>query len=346
MAADTTTGRPAAAPPGPAAVRSADGAGNGTEYEAELTVARRETAAEEVAVLTLRHPAGAALPPWEPGAHIDLDLGGGRVRQYSLCGDPADPSRWRIAVLREPAGRGGSAHVHDRLTEGSTVRVRGPRNHFPFAPVPGGRCLFVAGGIGITPLLPMAAAADAAGADWRLLYGGRGRASMAFLDELARYGDRVSVRPQDEYGLLDLDAWLAEPREGTLVYACGPEPLLAAVEERCAASWPAGALRTERFHPREQGEPARAGAFEVELARSGKTVTVPPDRSVLQAVEEAGVTVLSSCQEGTCGTCETNVLEGEPDHRDSLLTEDERAAGETMMICVSRSRGPRLVLDL
>ncbi|HCA88493.1 MAG TPA: oxidoreductase [Streptomyces sp.] len=312
---------------------------------AELTVARKEGAAEAVVALTLRHPAGEPLPCWEPGAHIDLEFDQHLTRQYSLCGDPADRTAWRVAVLREPDGRGGSAHVHDRLAEGDRVRVRGPRNHFPFEPA--ARHLFIAGGIGITPLLPMAAAAQAAGTDWQLLYGGRSRSSMAFLDELAAYGDRVTVRPQDEYGLLDLDACLGGgPREDTLVYVCGPEPLLAAVEERCAAGRRAGALRTERFHARQPEEPVRAGVFEVVLARSGVTVRVPPDRSVLRAVEEAGVPVLSSCREGTCGTCETDVLEGVPDHRDSLLTAEERAAGDTMMICVSRSCGPRLVLGL
>lgn len=308
-------------------------------YEAELVVGRKEFAAEGVLALTLRHPLGEHLPAWEPGAHVDVLLEPGLERQYSLCGDPADRSAWRVAVLRESAGRGGSAHVHEQLGEGAKVRVRGPRNNFALEPAP--RYRFVAGGIGITPILPMLAAAEAAGAEWTLLYGGRTRGSMAFGEELGRYGDRVTFAPEDETGLLDLASVLDDVPEGTLVYCCGPGPLLDAVEARC----PSGVLRVERFRPKEQ-ETGGTTAFEVELARSGRTLTVAPDVSVLDAVREAGVEVLYSCTEGTCGTCETDVLDGEPDHRDSVLTEDERAAGETMLICVSRCRGKRLVLDL
>ncbi|MEE1799375.1 PDR/VanB family oxidoreductase [Streptomyces sp. JV176] len=312
--------------------------------EYSLVVAERVESADDVVSLVLRHPDGESLPEWQPGAHIDLLLDGGLVRHYSLCGDPGDRSSWRIGVLRVPQGRGGSAYVHGKLHAGTPVRVRGPRNNFALRPA--GRYLFVAGGIGITPVLPMIAAAEAAGADWRLLYGGRSRSSMAFLDELAAYGDAVAVRPQDRHGLLDLDGYLGEPAPGTLVYCCGPEPLLAAVEERCRA-WPPGALRVERFQAKEQEETAAdAGAFEVLLSRSGHSLQVPPGKSVLETVRAAGVSVLSSCAEGICGTCETEVLEGEPDHRDSVLSAEERESGETMMICVSRARGPRLVLDL
>ncbi|MFF4313118.1 PDR/VanB family oxidoreductase [Streptomyces sp. 900105755] len=309
-------------------------------YEAELVVQDRQSAADGVVVLTLRHPLGEELPGWEPGAHVDVVLGAGLERQFSLCGDPADRSGWRIAVLREPAGRGGSAYVHEQLGVGDKVRVRGPRNHFRLEPAP--RYRFVAGGIGITPILPMLATAEAAGAEWTLLYGGRTRRSMAFTGELARYGgERVTVVPQDEAGLLDLAAVLDDVPAGTLVYCCGPGPLLDAVEERC----PAGALRVERFQPKVQ-EAGEEREFEVVLAQSGRTLTVAPGVSVLDTVRAAGVEVLYSCTEGTCGTCETDVLEGDPDHRDSVLTEEERAAGETMLICVSRCRGARLVLDL
>ncbi|MFF8938034.1 PDR/VanB family oxidoreductase [Streptomyces paradoxus] len=319
-----------------------------TPAAAALVVARRTLAADGVVSLILRRPDGGMLPAWTPGAHIDVlledeDGGGELIRQYSLCGDPADREAWQIAVLREPRSRGGSAYVHDHLREGAAVRVRGPRNHFPLRPA--ARHLFIAGGVGITAILPMVEAADAAGSDWRLLYGGRTRTSMAFLDRLAPYEGRVLVRPQDEYGLLDLATHLGVPQEGTLVHACGPEPLLQAVQEQCAG-WPPGTLGVERFAPVRTAETGPAEAFEVELARSGLTLTVPPDRSVLETLEEAGVAVGFSCREGTCGTCETDVLDGRPDHRDSLLTEDERAAGDTMLICVSRSCGPRLVLDL
>ncbi|MCX5052892.1 MULTISPECIES: PDR/VanB family oxidoreductase [unclassified Streptomyces] len=308
-------------------------------YEAELVVDGRESAADGVLALTLRHPLGEDLPAWEPGAHVDVVLGPELERQYSLCGDPADRSVWRIAVLREPDGRGGSAHVHEQLGQGDKVRVRGPRNHFRLEPAP--RYRFVAGGIGITPILPMLAAAEAAGAEWTLLYGGRTRNSIAFTEELGRYGDRVTVSPQDETGLLDLGSALDDLPEGTLVYCCGPGPLLDAVEERC----PTERLRVERFSPKAQVG-VENSEFEVELAQSGRTVTVAADVSVLDAVRGAGVEVLFSCTEGTCGTCETDVLEGTPDHRDSVLTDAERESGETMMVCVSRCRGKRLVLDL
>ena len=314
------------------------------EVDLTLRVDARTTGAEGVVVLDLCDPAGADLPAWAPGAHVDLRLPDGLTRQYSLCGDPADRSRWRIAVLREPESRGGSAHVHDALVEGAVVEVRGPRNHFPRVPAP--RYVFVAGGIGITPILPMIDAADAAGAEWELHYGGRSRRSMAFLQSLEEAtGQRVTLHPQDEVGLIDLESLLGTPRPGTLVYCCGPEPLLVAVEQRCAG-WPEGSLHVERFAPKDVGEPVLTGAFEVELALSGLSLTVPPEKSVLQVVEEAGIDVLSSCTEGTCGTCETTVLSGEVDHRDSLLTPAEQAVNDTMFICVSRAACPRLVLEL
>ena len=230
-------------------------------------------------------------------------------------------------MLRDPAGRGGSLHVHDRLAVGDVVRVRGPRNHFPLVPSP--RYLFIAGGIGITPVLPMVRAAEAAGADWELVYGGRQRASMAFLDELAAYGDRVRGPAAGRDGPARPGrACSARPASGPAVYCCGPEPLLAAVEQRCA-TWPAGALHVERFAPRPQDPDAPAAAFEVELARSGPRAPGPRRTArSSRSSRQAGVDVLSSCSEGTCGTCETAVLDGVPDHRDSVLDEAERRAGD------------------
>jgi len=314
------------------------------EQEMDLVVTRREAAASDVVALTLADPAGGSLPGWTPGAHIDLALDETLIRQYSLCGPLRDRSTFRIAVLRAADGGGGSQRVHDALKEGSQVRVRGPRNHFALIDAP--RYLFIAGGIGITPMLPMIESADRRGVPWTLDYGGRQRASMAFLDELARYGDRVRTWPEDEFGLLDLPGILGEPRPDTLVYCCGPEALLAAVEVQCAA-WLPGALHTERFTPKPV-EPAAGGdtPFELVLQRSGITTTVPADKTVLEIVEENGLSVLSSCRVGTCGTCEQEVVSGEIDHRDSVLTEEDREAGEYMMICVSRCRSDRLVLEL
>lgn len=313
------------------------------EYVAQVVVRAKDEVADGVVTLTLSRPDGHPLPPWRPGAHVDLILGAAPTRQYSLCGDPDDPTSYRVGILHAPDGRGGSRYVHEQLRVGDSVEIRGPRNNFALVAAP--RYLFIAGGIGITPMLPMIAAAERAGADWQLVYGGRTRASMAFLDELARYGSRVTVRPQDEAGLLDLERLLGVPEPDTLVYCCGPEPLLAAVEDRCGA-WPSQALHIERFTPRPARAPVRAEPFEVVLQRSGLALTVPPERSILDVVEQAGVGVLSSCAEGTCGTCETAVLDGEPDHLDSVLTADERKSHCAMMICVSRACGPRLVLDL
>ncbi|GAA5038710.1 ferredoxin-NADP reductase [Thermocatellispora tengchongensis] len=306
----------------------------------DLRVRSKTRVADGVVALTLEHPSGGRLPDWTPGAHIDLILPNGLTRQYSLCGDRWDPHAYRIGVLREPDGRGGSAYVHDVLAEGGTVAIGGPRNNFPLAPSE--RYLFIAGGIGITPLLPMIHQAELLGADWRLLYGGRTRASMAFTGELARYGEKVTFVPQDEVGLLDLPE---QPPPDAKVYCCGPAGLLEAMERR-AAGWPAGTLRTERFAAKDTGTPARDEPFVVELRRSGLSVTVAPGRSVLDAINDAGIGVLSSCRQGLCGTCETGVLEGEPDHRDALLDDAERAAGDCMFVCVSRSRSGRLVLDL
>jgi ferredoxin-NADP reductase len=314
------------------------------DVDLRLRVERREHLAERVVGLTLRAEDGGPLPAWAPGAHTDLTVGEGLVRQYSLCGDPADTDRWKVAVLREEAGTGGSARVHDVLREGDVLDARGPRNNFEL--VPSGRYVFLAGGIGITPILPMIAAADRVGADWRLHYGARTRARMAFADELnGAYGERVVLHVDDEGTGLDLGALLAAPQAGTLVYCCGPEGMLAVVEGLCAR-WPSGSLHVERFAPKPQAPPRREEAFAVELAQTGLTLSVPPDKTVMEVLEEAGVPILHSCREGTCGTCETVVLDGEVDHRDSLLTPEERAANDVMFVCVSRAAGPRLVLDI
>lgn len=315
------------------------------EYEGDMLVEAADVVADDVVALTLVDPDGDPLPAWTPGAHVDLIMEGGLVRQYSLCSSPGDSRTIRLGILRAPDSRGGSAYVHEKLSVGSVVRVRGPRNHFPLVASP--RYIFIGGGIGITPMLPMVAEAEAAGADWHLYYGGRSRSSMGFVDELAQYGDKVTLVPQDEAGMLDLATVLGDPRDDTLVYVCGPEGLLAAVEAKCGADWPAGALHLERFAAKEIEAPAGGErSFELELAASGVTLTVPPDKSIFDVVQDAGISVLGSCHEGICGTCEQIVLEGEVDHRDSVLSESERAANDAMMVCVSRCFSDRLVLDL
>lgn len=319
------------------------------EVELDVEVRRREVAADGVVTLTLVDPTGADLPEWAAGAHIDLMMTPNLVRQYSLCGDTANRSEWKVGVLLDPNSRGGSQFVHDKLVEGATVRVRGPRNHFPL--VSSSRYLFIAGGIGVTPMLPMIAAAEATGADWQLLYGGRTRASMAFLDDLNRYGSRVTVCARDEQNgpafRTSLATALADPGADTLVYCCGPEGLLDSVEDACRA-WPDGSLHIERFSAKAVDESATdaLASFEVECQRSGVTLAVDSGKTIYEVCEAAGIDVLGSCMEGVCGTCECDILEGEADHRDSVLNDAEKAANETIMICVSRSRSERLVLDL
>jgi ferredoxin-NADP reductase len=300
--------------------------------------------ADGVLALELRAADGRDLPEWEAGAHVDVVLAENLVRQYSLCGNPDDRPHWRLAVLEERDSRGGSRHVHSRLRVGDVLEVRGPRNNFALVEAPA--YLFIAGGIGITPVLPLVAAASRTGRPFAVVYGGRSRSGMAFTDELARYGDRVTLVPQDELGLIDLDAALDACAPATAVYCCGPEPLLTAVTERCAAR-PDVTLHRERFSPTGDRAPtADDSGFDVELASSGQLVAVAPQETLLEALERVGVDVPNSCREGICGTCETTVLAGTPDHRDSLLSPDERSSGTTMLVCVSRSCGPRLVLDL
>ena len=313
-----------------------------SEFEADVVLSGLTRPAEDVVELTMSSRDGRPLPPWTPGAHVDLMLEGGLIRQYSLCSSPGDPTSYRVAVLLAPDSRGGSRQVH-ALTEGQTLRIRGPRNNFPLVSSP--RYVFIAGGIGITPMLPMIEAADAAGADWSLHYGGRSRSSMAYLDELAAYGDRVSLVPAGREGAARRRrASSPSPTRRRSIYCCGPEPLLAVVEKE-AASWPHGALHLERFAAKEIEREGDDAAFELVLQRSGVTVTVPADKTVFDTMRDAGVSVLGSCLEGICGTCETGVLEGEVDHRDSVLDADEQEANDAMMVCVSRCRGSRLVLD-
>ena len=219
-----------------------------SEFETDVMVSEAEAIADDVVLLTLAVEGEVRLPAWTPGAHVDLLLGDDLVRQYSLCGSPLEHGHYLVAVLRTPDSRGGSAAVH-ALSRGDRLRIRGPRNHFPL--VSSRRYVFIAGGIGITPMLPMIEEADAAGADWVLHYGGRTSASMAFCDLLAKYGDRVRLVPQDQEGLIDVPGILGSPSPGTLVYSCGPEPLLRAVEEACHG-WPANTLHLERFSAKER----------------------------------------------------------------------------------------------
>ncbi len=292
--------------------------------------------------LTLESVDGV-LPRWTPGAHIDLVLPSGTVRQYSLCG-PLGSDSYEIAILHEPDGRGGSDEVHRSIGPGAELKIHSPRNRFPLERST--EYLFFAGGIGITPLLPMIEAVDGLGLPWRLVYGGRTRSSMAFLDLLELYDDRVTIWPQNERGLIDVVAEVAAS-PGAAVYTCGPSLLIAAVGAAVEGVGQ-GPLHFERFVPEPVApdrEMAPALAFEVQLGVGGPVVPVAPEQSVLDAVLGAGADVLFSCEEGSCGSCQTRVLSGSVDHRDGLLTDEERAAGD-MLICVSRCLSDRLVLDV
>ena len=298
--------------------------------------------ADGVLALELSAADGGDLPPFEPGAHVDLYLGDGLLRQYSLCGDPADRKRYRIGVREIDGGRV-SRHIHRNLRPGALLQISHPRNNFEF--VASRNYLFIAGGIGITPLLPMMRAASGAGSAWTLLFCARSVEQAPFLEEAKAHGGVVSVHASQAGTRLDVTHHLAEVRPDTVVYCCGPESLMTAVEA-ASAHWPEGTVRFEWFAPRARPEGEISGGFRVVCARSGISLDVTPDQSILQVLTDAGIEVARSCEQGICGTCEVRVLEGEVDHRDSILSAAERASNEIMMTCVSRAKGASLVLDI
>jgi ferredoxin-NADP reductase len=310
-----------------------------------MLVANKQTIARGVVALTLTDPHGDRLPEWSAGSHIDLEIAPGIVRQYSLCGPAQDGHSWTIAVLREEDGRGGSRRIHNELQEGSAVKVLAVRNHFPLEPAES--YLFIAGGIGITPIIPMMAAADADQRPWRLYYGGRSIDSMAFAHDLrVRYGPNVVLHPEDEHGLLDLDAILQVPAPGERVYCCGPTGLISAVLQKCEEQWPDDHVHIERFTAEDASLDSDT-PFEVVLGRSGKRITIPPGRTILQVLnDDLGMEMATSCEQGICGTCETTVLDGVPDHRDGVLSPAERESNDVMIICVSRCLAGPLTLDV
>ncbi|RNL53087.1 PDR/VanB family oxidoreductase [Arthrobacter oryzae] len=313
-------------------------------FDVEVRAMRTES--DCVVSVHLEHPLGEDLPDWDPGSHIDVLLPNGILRQYSLCSGPDEARDWRLGVLREPQGRGGSAFVHSELVPGTKLQVRGPRNNFPLLSAE--KYLFIAGGIGITAILPMVRDAARKGIPWRLLYLGRSRSSMAFLEEVQALGGNATVHAHDESGLYPLAGLVARPESGTRVYACGPQGLLDMIEQASEDWSDPSAYHFERFVAAvdaEPGDKSGGSSFVVELA-DGTEVEVGAEVSILRALEDAGINQLNSCREGICGTCETGVISGDIDHRDSLLSAEERAAGDTMMICVSRCKGLRLILDL
>lgn len=313
-----------------------------------LRVLGIDRSTSDAAIITVGHEQGGDLPAWTPGGHVDLTFdheGQTFRRSYSLCGDPADGRTWRFGVRNAARSRGGSAFLVGKLMPGALLEGAPPRNTFALTPAPA--CLLVAGGIGITPLLPMARSLAASGASWRLLYVGRDRGSMPFLDEVEALGPAAEIWTTGSRGRPDWTERLRSVPEGGQVYACGPSGMLDAL----AAS--AGAcshvtLRVERFgSPGRADDPAAGSrAFRVRLARTRKTITVANDRTLLDALEEAGIMVPSTCREGVCGSCETAVLAGAVDHHDHVLSDQEKERGDVMLVCVSRCRGEQLTLDL
>lgn len=303
----------------------------------KLRIRAAQAVADEIVAVELESMAGLDLPAWEPGAHIEVRLPSGLVRHYSLCGDVDDRSTYRIGVLRESAGRGGSREFHEIARTGAVLEVRPPKNNFALEPV--AEYLFLAGGIGITPIIPMIQRAEV---PWRLVYGGRSRSHMAFLDELP--ADRVRVFADDVEGRPDLATEIATVGQHGLVYACGPAPMLDLVTDLCARQGRSDRLRLERFSV--AAVDTEGAPFEVELARTGVTIPVASDETILRAMRARAIPAPFSCENGYCGTCEAVVLDGSPQHRDTYLTDEEKAESFTLMICVSRCTGPRLVLDL
>lgn len=284
----------------------------------------------------------AAWPAAKAGAHIDLELPNGLVRQYSIV-NPDEENCYRIAVLRAPQSKGGSTYIFDCLHEGAELSIRGPRNNFPLKESPRSVCL-IAGGIGVTPLLSMAQVLTRSGRTWRLYYCVRDRASIGFADILEHLEQNISFHIDAEMGAAPCMEEIIRSEPDSDYYCCGPAPMLAAFRV-ATATLPPDRVHLESFGPASNDRVPNK-AFTVELARSGLRLMVPPEKTIIAVLQEAGIPVLYSCLNGMCGTCETTVLEGTVDHRDSILLDDERLEGKTMMVCCSRAKTSKLVLDL
>lgn len=313
----------------------------------QLQVRAIRLQAEGIHAFELAHPDGDELPEADAGAHVDVHLPGGHMRSYSLAGDPRDRSRWTLGVLREAKGRGGSRALHDNVRVGDTLAVGAPRNAFPLTPG-AGHTMLLAGGIGITPLKAMAHVLAAEGRSFELHYCVRSPKNAAFVDELHALLPEGRLHLHFDGGDpargLDIAALLADPAPGCHLYYCGPGGFMKACEE-ASGHWPAGTVHSEHFKaPEPKPSSAPAGSFEVRLARSGVTVQVPPDQTIVRAIELSGHRVSTSCLSGLCGACKVNYLEGEVDHQDYILTDEEKRS--CLTVCVSRAKSACLVLDL
>jgi len=303
---------------------------------------------DAIRVYELKPEEGASLPGFTAGSHVDVLLPGGLIRSYSLCNAQEERDRYLIAVSRDRASRGGSRLIHDTLKAGDSLSICVPRNNFGLFEE-AAHSVLIAGGIGITPVWSMVQRLIRLERSWELHYCARTRADAAFLESIsaldASASERIHLNFDHEPGaaLLDIDALVRTAPDTSHFYCCGPTPMIASFERACALIAP-DRVHVEYFTPKESA--STGGGFSVKLARAGVTLEVPPGKSILQAILDTGLHVPHSCTEGTCGSCETVVLEGTPDHRDSLLSEAERASNETMMICCSGSVGPELVLDI
>ena len=309
--------------------------------EVRLTAIRY--AARDTNVYEFRRPDSKPLPAYAPGAHIDLQLPNGLVRNYSLIIAKPDPAVYTFAIKRDPASRGGSRYIHDELRVGRTVTISAPRNNFPLEEN-AADTIFLAGGIGITPIWCMVQRLEELRRGWRLYYACRSRADMAFFESL-QFMPQAHFHFDDENAgkLLDVTAIVAAAPQDAHLYCCGPTPMLQAFET-ATANWPRAQVHIEYFTPKQ--EPARKGGFTVELARSGLEIFIPEGRSILEVLLDEGVDVDYSCELGICGACEQRVISGVPEHRDSILTEEEQAANSRVMICCAGCKTERLVLDL
>lgn len=316
---------------------------NSPAKKLELVLTSIRLAARDTNLYTFERPDGGVLPPVTPGAHISLTLTSGVERQYSLTNYGSGLTEYVVGVKLDPNSRGGSLFMHNQLRVGTQIEVEGPTNNFPLVE-DAEHVVLIAGGIGVTPVYCMAKRLIELGRSWEMHYSTRSRADAAFLKELGQH-EQVHFHFDDEADgrFLDVPGIVGKAPANAHLYCCGPKPMLEAFEKACAGRPPAH-IHVEYFTPKYQA--AAEGGFTVVLQRSGKEVTVPEGKTILQVVRDAGVDVPFSCEEGICGACETHVIEGIPDHRDSILTESERAQNATMMICCSGSKSPRLVLDI
>jgi vanillate O-demethylase ferredoxin subunit len=313
-----------------------------------VKVVKKTKEAEGIASFELVRTDGVPLPPFSAGSHIDVHVPGGLVRQYSLCNDQAEHHRYRIAVLRDPASRGGSIGMHDAVNEGDTITISEPRNHFPLQHAT--RTLLFAGGIGVTPLLSMAQRLCAIGSDFSMHYCARSEDRTAFREEIAGSNFAGKVAFHYDSGeasqKLDLAALIAKPEAGTHIYVCGPGGFIEHVTSTAKdKGWSKDQVHLEYFGAAPQDK-SGDGSFEVRIASTGKTYPIAADKSVTEALKAHGIEILTSCEQGVCGTCITRVLDGEPDHRDMYFTDDEKEKNDQFTPCCSRSKSAMLVLDL